>query len=102
MKATEVQVLAALDPGESYVEPKFLLVETARGDDGEKRERTVTINALLFLAVAATRARAAKGGRQIDGAHESPQARAFDAQREPAYVFYLSYVVASLSSCSSW
>jgi hypothetical protein len=35
MKATEVQVLAALDPGESYVEPKFLLVETARGDDGE-------------------------------------------------------------------
>src|SRR5262249_14148321 len=35
MKATEVQVLAALDPGESYVEPKFLLVETARRDDGE-------------------------------------------------------------------
>jgi len=35
MKATEVQVLAALDPGESYVEPKFLLVETARGNDGE-------------------------------------------------------------------
>jgi hypothetical protein len=35
MKATEVQVLAALDPGESYVEPTFLLVETARGNDGE-------------------------------------------------------------------
>ena len=35
MKATEVQILAALGPGESYVEPKFLLVETARGDDGE-------------------------------------------------------------------
>ena len=35
MKATEVQVLAALDPGESYVEPRFLLVETARGNDGE-------------------------------------------------------------------
>jgi hypothetical protein len=35
MKATEVQVLAALDPGESYVEPVFLLVETARGNDGE-------------------------------------------------------------------
>ena len=35
MKATEVQILAALDPGESYVEPSFLLVETARRDDGE-------------------------------------------------------------------
>jgi hypothetical protein len=35
MKATEVQVMAALDPGESYVEPSFLLVETARGHDGE-------------------------------------------------------------------
>jgi hypothetical protein len=35
MKATEVQVLAALEPGESYVEPLFLLVETARADDGE-------------------------------------------------------------------
>jgi hypothetical protein len=35
MKASEVKVLAALDPGESYVEPKFLLVETARRGDGE-------------------------------------------------------------------
>jgi len=35
MKATEVQVMAALDPGESYVEPNFLLVETARRDDGD-------------------------------------------------------------------
>jgi hypothetical protein len=34
MKATEVLVLPALDPGESYVEPAFLLVETAAGDDG--------------------------------------------------------------------
>jgi hypothetical protein len=35
MKATEVRVLPALDPGESYVEPTFLLVETASRDDGE-------------------------------------------------------------------
>ncbi len=35
MKATEVQVLSALEPGESYVEPAFVLVETARADDGE-------------------------------------------------------------------
>jgi hypothetical protein len=34
MKATEVLVLPALDPGESYVEPAFVLVETAAGDDG--------------------------------------------------------------------
>jgi hypothetical protein len=35
MKATEVRVLPALDPGESYVEPVFLLVETTLADDGE-------------------------------------------------------------------
>jgi hypothetical protein len=35
MKASEVRVLPALDPGESYVEPVFLLVETALADDGE-------------------------------------------------------------------
>jgi hypothetical protein len=34
MKATEVLVLPALDPGESYVEPAFVLVETSAGDDG--------------------------------------------------------------------
>jgi hypothetical protein len=35
MKATEVHVLPALDPGESYVEPVFLLVETTLAEDGE-------------------------------------------------------------------
>lgn len=35
MKASEVRVLRALDPGESYVEPVFLLVETTRAVDGE-------------------------------------------------------------------
>jgi hypothetical protein len=35
MKATEVRVLPALDPGESYVEPVFLLVETSLAEDGE-------------------------------------------------------------------
>jgi hypothetical protein len=35
MKATEVRIRAALEPGESYVDPKFVLVETALGDDGE-------------------------------------------------------------------
>ena len=35
MKATEVRVLPALDPGESYLDPVFMLVETAVGDDGE-------------------------------------------------------------------
>jgi hypothetical protein len=34
MKATEVLVLPALDPGESYVEPAFVLVETSAGNDG--------------------------------------------------------------------
>jgi hypothetical protein len=34
MKASEVRVLPALEPGDSYVEPDFLLVETALGDDG--------------------------------------------------------------------
>ena len=35
MKASEVRVLPALDPGESYVEPVFLLVETTLANDGE-------------------------------------------------------------------
>jgi hypothetical protein len=35
MKASEVRILPALDPGESYVEPTFVLVETAPDDSGE-------------------------------------------------------------------
>lgn len=35
MKATDVRILEALEPGESYVEPNFLLVETATDDHGE-------------------------------------------------------------------
>ncbi len=35
MKATEVKIRQALDAGESYVDPAFLLVETLLGDDGE-------------------------------------------------------------------
>jgi hypothetical protein len=35
MKASEVRILPALDPGESYIEPRFLLVETTRAEDGE-------------------------------------------------------------------
>ena len=35
MKAAEVRIQKALDPGESYVDPAFVLVETALGDDGE-------------------------------------------------------------------
>jgi hypothetical protein len=35
MKATEVRILKALDPGESYVDPAFLLVETCLDADGE-------------------------------------------------------------------
>jgi len=35
MKASEVRVLRALDPGDSYVEPVFVLVETTLVADGE-------------------------------------------------------------------
>jgi hypothetical protein len=35
MKASEVRVLPALDPGESYVDPAFMLVETALDENGE-------------------------------------------------------------------
>jgi hypothetical protein len=34
MKATEVRILPALDPGESYLEPTFMLVETELAEDG--------------------------------------------------------------------
>jgi hypothetical protein len=35
MKATEIRISQALEPGESYGDPAFLLVETALGNDGE-------------------------------------------------------------------
>ncbi len=35
MKASDVRVLPALDPGESYVEPTFVLVETALDESGD-------------------------------------------------------------------
>jgi hypothetical protein len=35
MKPSEIRILPALDPGESYVEPTFMLVETALDDSGE-------------------------------------------------------------------
>jgi hypothetical protein len=34
MKAAEVRIQKALEPGESYVDPAFLLVETVLADDG--------------------------------------------------------------------
>jgi hypothetical protein len=34
MKAADVRILPALDPGETYVEPQFLLVETDVAEDG--------------------------------------------------------------------
>jgi hypothetical protein len=35
MKASEIRLLPALDPGESYVEPTFVLVETTVDEGGE-------------------------------------------------------------------
>ena len=35
MKAAEVRILKALDPGESYVDPAFVLVETTTNEHGE-------------------------------------------------------------------
>ena len=35
MKASEIRVLPALDAGESYVEPSFMLVETTADEGGE-------------------------------------------------------------------
>jgi len=35
MKASQIRILKALDPGESYVEPTFVLVETTVGEDGD-------------------------------------------------------------------
>lgn len=34
MKASEVRILPALDPGDSYVDPAFMLVETAFDENG--------------------------------------------------------------------
>ena len=48
MKASEVRILPALDPGESYVEPKFMLVETALD---EHEEPITTIEHVASRAV---------------------------------------------------
>jgi hypothetical protein len=40
MKASAIRILPALDPGESYIEPTFMLVETALD---ENREAVTTI-----------------------------------------------------------
>ena len=53
MKATEIRIRKALEPGESYVDPAFLLVETVLGDDGE----TVTTIEHLEIYVANGRER---------------------------------------------
>jgi hypothetical protein len=39
MKAAEVRILKALDPGESYVDPAFVLVETTPDQHGEPTTR---------------------------------------------------------------
>ena len=44
MKATDVRIQKALDPGESYIDPSFLLVETTADDDGDS---VTTIEDLL-------------------------------------------------------
>ena len=35
MGATDVRILPALEPGESYIEPRFLMVETTVDQQGE-------------------------------------------------------------------
>ena len=35
MKASEVRILPALDPGDSYIDAAFMLVETALDDNGD-------------------------------------------------------------------
>jgi hypothetical protein len=35
MKASQVRILPALDPGESYTDAEFMLVETALDDNGD-------------------------------------------------------------------
>jgi hypothetical protein len=35
MKATDVRIVPALDPGESYIDAAFMLVETALDDNGD-------------------------------------------------------------------
>ena len=35
MKATEVRIYKALEPGESYIDPTFVLVETVLDEDGD-------------------------------------------------------------------
>jgi hypothetical protein len=48
VKSADVRVLPALEPGESYVDPNFLLVETTFADDGEP---VTSIDHITILSV---------------------------------------------------
>jgi hypothetical protein len=48
MKATEVRIQKALEPGESYVDPTFVLVETVL-DDGDETTTTIEHLASRFV-----------------------------------------------------
>lgn len=45
MKATDVRILPALDPGDTYLEPNFLVVETTLDEQGEAITSIAHVNA---------------------------------------------------------
>ena len=45
MKATDVRILPALDPGDTYLEPNFLVVETILDEQGEAMTSIAHVNA---------------------------------------------------------
>jgi hypothetical protein len=87
MKATEVRICQALEPGESYLDPTFLLVETTAASNGD----TVTRIELASCRVVSGRERwqvATLGrGALLDHASALEWAVSFAASRNIPVVY---------------
>ena len=88
MKASQIRILPALDPGESYVEPTFVLVETALGERGEP---VTTIEHVASRSVAGKlRWQVSTLGQSVPLTHASALmwAVSFAASRDVPIVYY--------------
>jgi hypothetical protein len=103
MKASEVRVLPALDPGESYVEPKFVLVETALD---EHEEPITTIEHVASRVVGRKlRWHVVTLGQSVPLSHAAALewAVSFAASREVPVVYHRDYTIGTVyAAAPSW
>jgi hypothetical protein len=100
MKASEVRILPALDPGESYVEPKFMLVETALD---EHEEPVTTIEHVASRSVGSKlRWNVTTLGQSVPLSHAAALewAVSFAASREVPVVYHRDNTIGTVYAAS--